>query len=165
MCAKNFIKNIAIFSALITSLSVAAQDRQQYGDWMVECKKEENQCTISQVAVLEGSEETLMQLAMIFTRTENDENSQLLAVLPLGVPLDTSPVLILDDEVVAELPIRFCLTDGCYFSMDLGTDLLEKFIAAEDGVLKLNSPRSGELNIPVSGDGSKAAFNSLWDRF
>ncbi len=145
----------------LTFNSALANQSATYGDWAVQCDTQGN-CTMSQVAVVGNNDKPLMQIDLVLG--EPNER-RVVIVLPLGTALDLSPKLYLESSLIAELNVKFCLTDGCYYSLPLDDALLEKFLSMRSGSLVVRSHKDEPFDIPISGKGSRATFNYYREQF
>jgi invasion protein IalB len=165
-CAKRFTTTVHL--ALLCSISFAYADTAHrdasFGDWIIACTSlgDKNahqglECTMSQRVEFEDTSEPLMQLDLYL----NPETAKPEAVfiMPLGIPLSSSPVLLFDNSTRLSLKISHCYNDGCYFKTPLNEALLESFLSMRSATVKLIGNGNETVNIPISGSGSRAAYN------
>ncbi|NND81093.1 MAG: hypothetical protein HKN50_01560 [Gammaproteobacteria bacterium] len=155
----------AILIALLSSHSfqTRAQETElpRIGDWTINCQPEApgvRQCWMSQAATIEATGEQLLEIGIGFQRPFN--GAELLLILPLGISLHHDPQMFVDGVHVRNYKVDFCLDDGCYSRSKLNAVQLEHFLHMDSAELKLKSGAGKELVLPVSGTGSRAAFNS-----
>lgn len=161
---------------LLFSLNVASADTYlngtTFGDWFMQCtpivgnsdlpetssyQEQSLECALSQRIDFEGSNEPLLKVDLYL----NPRNSrpEAVFVLPLGIPLETAPVLSFDNSNKVRLAISHCHNDGCYFKAPLNDVLLEAFLSMRSGEVRLRGNDNETVEIPVSGTGSRAAYN------
>lgn len=132
-----------------------------YGDWTASCEDESpsgRKCAIWQVASTAVDGPRLLHVEISFNRPFS--GAELLVIMPLGISLHTAPFLHIDQKWAADFKLDFCLADGCYARTKLSPQLLEQFLHMDDASLYLKSGAGDELILPLSGTGSRAAFNS-----
>ena len=113
---------------------------------------------MSQIALTEVGGEQLLRVAISFDRPFS--TAQLLVVLPLGISLHHVPIMRIDDEKDMPLKPDFCLVDGCYSRRVLTPVQLEALLHMSMATVNLVAGSGDEIKLPVSGRGSRAAFNS-----
>lgn len=135
---------------------------QLFDHWVVKCEThsiENLSCAMSQVAIAEEDSEPLLRTNIRYRVDPNDYIIQF--VLPLGISLRTLPELSLDGTLIAKLPYDLCLQDGCYVMFRMNGEILEKFLSMQQGMLSLVTGSGEAVNLPISGKGSRAAFNAM----
>lgn len=138
------------------------QGGQLFGDWVVHCETQHVDgvnCKMSQTAVVESTSETLLRINIRYQ--PKTQSKQIQFVLPLGVSLRSTPKLSLDQRPAGDVKLDMCLADGCYSSFDLNADLLERFLSMHNGTLLLRAGNGEPVKLPISGNGSRLAFNSM----
>ncbi|MFT4635263.1 MAG: invasion protein IalB [Arenicella sp.] len=155
---------ILIFGSLSLANAETVRNNAIFGDWVIACAsladiKEASglKCIMSQRVEFQDTSETLLQLDLYL----NPENGQAEAIfiLPLGIPLTSSPILLFNNSTRLALAISHCHGDGCYFKAPLNKPLLEAFLSMQSATIKLTGNNNEAVNIPVSGKGSRAAHN------
>jgi invasion protein IalB len=167
---------LLLFSLLTPLQRVLAQDAskpsvggQTFGDWIVRCNPEETPkitCVMTQMAVVEESSERLMRINIAYvtpdaTNDASPTKSTIQITLPLGILLVKSPQLFLDDTLLRDIPIGICLADGCYSTFQLTDELLEQLLKMAAGHIVLQSGNGEFIKLPISGKGSRAAYNAM----
>lgn len=158
----NQVAKVCVLLGALLSFNLAAQTGQGgqlFGDWVVHCDTKQNTCDMSQMAVVETTSETLLRIN-IRHFIESDE-AHIQFVLPLGVSLLRAPQLYLDNELMADIALELCLQDGCYATFKLPDQLLERFLSMQAGELKIHTGNGEPMQLPISGKGSRAAYNAL----
>jgi invasion protein IalB len=168
---KNEKKIIALISLIICTLllsvnavAVGAAEGETFGDWFVVCDPEHvnKRCSMSQVAALDSTGERIMRIDIQFNPPFS--KAEITYILPLGISLYKFPILHLDGKRQTHLQLNFCIADGCYSDSVLTPTMLESLLHMTTGKISFNN-RSGEpVSLPVSGKGSRAAFNSTQKR-
>lgn len=135
---------------------------QLFGDWVVHCDTQSTQqtnCKMSQMAVIETTSEPLLRINIRYQPAVEDMLIQF--VVPLGVSLKHTPQLSFDQKPAGPVALDMCLQDGCYSTFNLDSDLLERLLSMYKGELKLHAGNGEAVEIPISGNGSRAAFNAM----
>lgn len=147
---------------------------ETFGDWVINCtpnnkpkgqvNTQEDQanvyeCKMSQRIVFDDSNETLLTVDLYLT-PENGA-PEAVFILPLGIPLNSPPTLSFDQHKTVSLTISHCYIDGCYFKKTLSNTLLEMFLSMQSCQLDLSGSDNESIRIPISGKGSRAAYNSF----
>ena len=152
-----------VFSGLIisnVSHSVEPLEGKTFGDWVVLCddELENKRCSMSQIAALGSTGEQLMRIDIEFSTPFS--NAEIRYILPLGISLDTYPALFLDGKKREQLQMNYCVADGCYSTKKLSPAMLESILHMTTGKLSFETGSGEPVSLPVSGKGSRAAFNS-----
>ncbi|MCH2189606.1 MAG: invasion associated locus B family protein [Gammaproteobacteria bacterium] len=152
-----------ILSLTIISLfgDVSQAKDGEYGDWVLHCKLSDELCILSQLAVVETDGERLMELNIPLSKNGQFGSNKVEFVLPLGLSLQKPPKLYIANQFMSELSVNVCLADGCYYSMPLSQVLLERFLGMFSGYVKIWTHRGEEIDIPISGIGTRAAHNAF----
>lgn len=145
--------------------AISAAEPKSFGDWVVECEPNAALCTMSQVAMMTDSRERLMQVDFVFSEQGNALSTDMIVILPLGSALDIDPELYIENSLVGPLQARYCLIDGCYYFKTVDRALLERFLRMHSGYVKIHSRMGESLSVPISGKGSRAAFNFHYKGF
>lgn len=135
---------------------------QLFGDWVVHCETDETQqlsCKMSQMAIVEETSEPLLRINIRYQPQLDDTYIQF--VLPLGISLHSAPTLSLDQQPAGTLPIDLCLPDGCYSTFQLTNAVLERFLSMKRGQITLLAGSGDAIKLPLSGDGSRAAYSAM----
>jgi invasion protein IalB len=165
-CAKQL--GATALTLMFCSIPIANADiprnNASFGDWVIACsslgdinEQKGLACNMSQRIEFEDTKQPLLQLNLYL----NPDNAQAEAVfiLPLGIPLASSPVLSFNNSSALSLPVSHCYSDGCYFKVPLSKTLLESFLKMRSATVKLIGNDNETVNIPISGNGSRAAYN------
>jgi invasion protein IalB len=115
------------------------------------------ECSLSQRIEFEDSNERLLLVELYLNPTNSIPEA--VFVLPLGIPLDSPPLLSFNNSRSVNLSVSHCHSDGCYFKLPLSSRLLEQFLSMHSGQIKLSGNGSERLQIPISGRGSRSAHN------
>lgn len=158
----------AVITALmLTSNSAQAQDGvtgKAHGDWNAACDpavEGMRKCAIWQVIAAEKDGPRLLHVEISYRRpVAAADGVELLLILPLGISLREDPALHIDDEFVKNLKVDYCVSDGCYVRSSMSAQLLERFLRMSGATLKVKSAAAESISLPISGSGSRAAFNS-----
>lgn len=153
--------NFLLLASGQTALSQQAETNEGHGDWMVTCADEPvagRKCAIWQVAAAANHAPRLLHVEISFHRPFN--GAELLIILPLGISLHEAPTLHIDGKWAMQAKIDYCLEDGCYARSKLSPRMLENFLHMNGAVLRLSSADGLPIELPISGIGSRAAFNS-----
>lgn len=143
----------------------SAQDEipaRTFGDWVVNCSEQENGkigCGMSQVAVYENTAERLLRIDLRYIPSTQVATVQF--IMPLGVSLEFPPQLFVEGAFSAEVPLNYCMPDGCYSTFVLRPQVLEKILAMEKGNIQLQAANGHMMSLPISGKGSREAFNAI----
>ncbi len=151
---------VAFFAADLAAQS--GEGGQLFGDWVVHCDTQsarQSSCKMSQMAVVETTSEPLLRINIRYQ--PGIENMLIQFVVPLGVSLKHTPQLYLDRRPAGPVALDMCLQDGCYSTFNLNTDLLERLLSMYEGELKLHAGNGEAVQIPISGNGSRAAFSAM----
>jgi invasion protein IalB len=165
-CAKQLSATalMLMFCSISNVNADTPRNNATFGDWVIACSSLGDisepkglTCNMSQRIEFEDTKQPLLQLELYL----NPENTQAEAVfiLPLGIPLASSPVLLFNNSTAINLPVSHCYRDGCYFKTALNKTLLESFLSMRSATVKLTGNDNETVNIPISGDGSRAAYN------
>jgi len=155
---------IILFCSISFANAETAHSDTTFGDWVIACAsfgvKNTHQgleCTMSQRVEFEDSSEPLLQLDLYL----NPKNAkpEAIFIVPLGIPLANSPVLLFNNSARLSLKISHCYYDGCYFKAALNDALLESFLSMHSASLTLIGNANETINIAISGKGSRAAYN------
>jgi len=133
-----------------------------FGDWIVACSAGEDDkigCGMTQVALNEENNRRVLRLDIRHIPSKHETAIQF--IFPLGVALSFSPQLYLDDKFIRRIPIDLCLSDGCYSTLTLSDDEVEPFLRMRSGNLQIQSGSGHMVSLPISGTGSRAAFNAI----
>jgi len=153
---------LTLFGISTASSAQLAEGGQLFDDWVVHCDtsaRPDIECRMSQMAIVEETSEALLRINI---RTGAPETLPYIQfVLPLGISLRTTPQLELDDKLVGSLPLDMCLADGCYSTFQLSEELLESFLSMYTGRLNLNAGNGEPVSLPISGSGSRAAYDAM----
>lgn len=141
-----------------------AHNEATFGAWIIACdsfadadKHQGLECTLSQRVDFEDTNEPLLQLDLYLN--PQGAKPEAVFIMPLGIPLASSPVLIFDNSTRLTINISHCYTDGCYFKATLDEALLESFLSMRSATMKLIGSDNKTVNIPISGNGSREAYN------
>ncbi|MFT6407578.1 MAG: invasion protein IalB [Arenicella sp.] len=155
---------VLIVGSLSAVNADTAHNNAVFGDWVIACaslgdvsEAKGLECTMSQRVEFKDTSQPLLQLDLYL----NPENGQAEAIfiLPLGIPLSSSPILSFNNSTRLALAISHCYNDGCYFKAPLDKPLLEAFLSMTSATVKLIGNDNEAVNIPISGSGSRAAYN------
>jgi len=158
-----------ITPALLLIVNVSSADQpfnvSTFDDWLVNCTPIEQpsdpehrlECSMSQLIEFEDNSEPLLKIDLYL----NPANSapEAVFILPLGIPLNNDPILSFNHSKNRTLKISHCHSDGCYFKIPLSSTLLETFLSMQSGQVKLNGNDNESIKIPISGKGSRSAYN------
>lgn len=145
---------------LVAHSSYAEQTSEEFGDWVLHCETADSKnCVMSQIAKWENTGETLSRLNL---HLESPSYAEVL--LPLGTSLEDLPELYIGGSLVTKLKPKQCLADGCYFRYPLKTGQIEQFLRMFSGSVKIVAGNGEELEIPISGTGTRAAHNRYKER-
>ncbi len=161
---------LIILSFFMVSISSGETDLggTTFGDWLVQCipvpVSEEGisqnldlECVLSQRIDFEGSNEPLLKIDLYLN--PRISKPEAVFVLPLGIPLASAPVLSFDGANKLSLAVSHCHNDGCYFKAPLDSRLLEAFLSVQTAQVRLRGNDNETVEIPISGRGSRAAYN------
>ncbi len=158
---------VALTMLAIVGISSANEpfSASTFDDWLVDCTPIEDpvdpehrlECSMSQLIEFEDNNEPLLKIDLYL----NPENSapEAVFILPLGIPLNNDPILSFNHSKSRPLKISHCHSDGCYFKISLSNALLETFLSMQSGQIKLNGNDNESITIPISGKGSRSAYN------
>ena len=152
---------ILILSVIACFSDLAQADEGDYGDWVLHCTNNEEICYISQIAIIEKTGETLMEFNIPLNKSGSVEGSKLEIILPLGTSLQFAPKLHIANQFISELKVSVCLPDGCYYSLEMSQVLLERFLSMFSGYVKIQGPNGSEVDVPISGTGTRSAFKAF----
>ena len=152
---------ILILSVIACFSDLAQADESEYGDWVLHCSNNDETCYISQIAVIEKTGETLMEFNIPLNKSGSVEGSKLEVILPLGTSLRIAPKLHIANQFISELKVSVCLPDGCYYSLEMSQALFERFLGMFSGYVKIQGPNGSEVDVPISGTGTRSAFNAF----
>lgn len=137
---------------------------EAFGDWNAGCKDESDgsrMCAIWQVIATAADGPRLLHVEISFRRPYLEaEGAELLLILPLGISLREDPALHIDDKRAAGFKVDYCVNDGCYVRTRISAELLERMLRMSAATLKIKSGDGEPVSLPLSGTGSRAAFNS-----
>ena len=165
-CAKRLtaIALLLPFCSILLANTGTAHSDVTFGDWVIACASfgDENthqglECSMSQRIEFEDTNEALLQLDLYLN--PEDAKPEAVFIMPLGIPLRSSPVLLFNNSTRLSLKISHCYTDGCYFKAPLNETLLESFLNMRSATVKLIGNGNETVNIAISGNGSRAAYN------
>lgn len=140
-----------------------------FEDWLLNCKSVNDtvndtnsplsvECSMSQNIQFEDNSEPLLRIDLLLNPKMTAPEA--IFILPLGIPLTTAPVLSFNKSGDRRtLKISHCHNDGCYFKLPLSTELLENFLSMSSAKIKLNGDDNEAIKIPISGKGSRSAYN------
>lgn len=138
----------------------SANAGEEFGAWMLHCQgNDSTNCVMSQLARWEATGETLSRIN-VFLSTP----TRLEVLLPLGTALDNPPKLYIEDNLTGQLNPKECLQDGCYFHYTLDESGLEQILSMEKGHIEAALAEKNSLKIPVSGEGTRAAYKRYQER-
>jgi len=159
---------LAILSLLVLCNSAVAQTSSKgsyndatFGDWLVNCTAfgidKGLECIMSQRIEFEDNSEPLLKIDLYLNPKSNQPEA--IFILPLGIPLAKRPILSFNHSKDFLLSVSHCHSDGCYFKTPLNKILLETFLSMRSGQVTLNGNNNETIKIPISGNGSRAAYN------
>ncbi|MEM7357643.1 MAG: invasion associated locus B family protein [Pseudomonadota bacterium] len=126
------------------------------------CSKQESGkigCGMSQVAVYQDTSERLLRVDLRYIPSTQVATIQF--IMPLGVSLEFPPQLFIAGKFSAEVPLNYCMPDGCYSTFVVKPEVLEKILAMEKGNIQLQAANGHMMSLPISGNGSREAFNAV----
>lgn len=134
---------------------------QAFGDWVVRCdtvEVEDVKCRMSQMAIVPDTQERLMSIRISYN--PKSDTAEMRLALPLGISLKTKPRLIIDGQLKKEIDLDICVADGCYSTFVLTYNQLEAMLRMTSGKLELNAGNGKPVQLPISGTGSRKAYNA-----
>ncbi len=142
--------------------------RETFDDWIIDCspirearsatnQPQNAECTMSQRIEFEDNSQTLLNIDLYLN--PQDGTPIAIFILPLGIPLNTAPSLSFNHSRGLSLKVSHCHADGCYFKAPLTSRLLETFLSMQSGQIDLTGNDNEAIRIPISGKGSRSAYN------
>ena len=136
-------------------------NRATFGDWLLNCESlsttQEPECRMTQRIEFEDNSEPLLIVDLYLN--PKDSQPEAIFLLPLGIPLQNNPILTFNFSKSLTVQVSHCHINGCYFKTQLKNTLLEAFLSMTSAELKLSGNKNEVIKIPISGSGSRAAFN------
>lgn len=162
--AKTILLAVMLLSVMQTADSQIKAQGTEHGDWTVSCENTPasfKSCAMWQVASTADDAPPLLHVELSFRRPFSD--ASLLIILPLGISLTSAPTLHIDKKQVMDFQVDYCIADGCYIRSKLTPALLEQLLHMKNAILRLKTFDGHDIELPISGTGSRAAFNSTDD--
>ena len=162
--AKTILLAVMLLSVMQTADSQIKAQGIEHGDWTVSCENTPasfKSCAMWQVASTADDAPPLLHVELSFRRPFSD--ASLLIILPLGISLTSAPTLHIDKKQVMDFQVDYCIADGCYIRTTLSPTELEHLLHMQNAVLQLQTFDGHDIKLPISGNGSRAAFNSTND--
>jgi|GEM_PF-2793129 len=155
-----FIISIAFCVAALAGWQPAAAQgglTQDFDDWQLVCEEIENAlpCQIRHRIVDHSSQSQVLAFSIVYAPEAGTHAMQL--VLPLDFLLEPGVTLEIGDYQVADMPVDYCDTAGCYVEAALEDEAIDAFRVGNTGYVYLTARDARRIGLPFSLEGFSKA--------
>ena len=160
--ASAFATMAASTTAFAQQANVPELDREEFGDWVVQCfagSTSIEDCQLYQRVTTGDGEFTAMVVTFSWNAEQGSFETEL--ALPLGVLLSFPPLLSIGPEYQANLAWSRCTSDGCLVQGTPNANVYELLKTNTDASITVMHPTDGQVTIPVSLNGFNEALERI----
>ena len=156
------MKYILLITLAILPLSLLAEsdpvDKNTWGDWSKICNEDMTTCQI--VQNVNRDQELIFQTAVGYIKNNDRPILYLTGPLGLNIPKSIS-VFIDENEQGKKAVMQRCNLKGCLALLAMPEDFLETWLNGKTGKVIFTDASSKIVQLPISLDGFKTAFENL----
>ncbi len=133
-----------------------------YQDWVRVCAKDNaNQCEVVQQLTKQETGQLVAKMAVVKLK----EGAALGTVItPLGISLQQTPMLVLNETTNIPLQMKTCMLSGCMGMLQLTPELMDGLKQGESLKLKLANESGAPIVFDLSLKGFDQAYDGLPER-
>lgn len=165
------IIGVSIFFGKYQNVNAGVKEDQTFGDWVVKCDKSEKKeadknkpnCFLMQqvnISKDDKTEKTVAKYQVGYFKAE--KSVKMIQHLPLGIYLPAGTGIITEQkELTASSKFTTCDATGCYASVELQDEVLDKLFASSVNSLSFIGIDSEQVNLPISIKGLQEGIKAL----
>lgn len=136
---------------------------ERFDDWGVRCGQANDgsgeRCEMFQQVTRDDSDETVLRVVIGFP--PNQDRPAAIFQLPLGVVLPPGVAFRVDEGEPVRFPVQICVPQGCRADVPLSQEMIGAMRAGSRGYLRVQTPRGGTVDLPISLMGFTAALDRI----
>jgi invasion protein IalB len=132
--------------------------------WYTKClaaDKKSNQICTMQRTMFANKEQTIQIASLVLETSIQRRYARFSLISPLGAFIPHGVRISLDNQVIAKIPFGYCESNGCYSTVDVKDDVIEKFKKSKFLILDYLNKNQKSITVKIPMDEFKDSYNKI----
>ena len=156
---------LLILYFLLNNSAIANVDINTFvSPWLTKClavDKQSSQICTMQRTMFANKEQTVQIASIVLETSIERRYARFSLISPLGAFIPHGVKLSLDDEAIAKIPFGYCENNGCFSTVNVKDDVIEKFKSSKFLVLNYLNKEKKSITVKIPMDEFEDSYNKI----